>query len=273
MDTKFSFFLILTCYTFALAKLHTAPQEINYSNTVMHETSPQSLITNFSFLDFILNNSTSEPYIQINDNSTEQVKHVECEKNSGNAAVEIVNRTELLQLLLPVGNATSSHQSGRCLLIFFYAPFCPFSSMAAPYFNALPRVFPDIKMAALDASLYQTFNTQYGIVGIPTLLLFHQGRPIAKFNNTLYNLEMFIQFVTKYTKIKPVDKYMLTTADFFGPLSSIPDKRADYFLIISWIFLIICAGYYFSKSSWWKSIVEAIKNNWRESEAQHEHTE
>lgn len=240
---------------------------------VTSQSSPQSLITNFSFLNFILSNTTTDSYVQTSDNLTEQVKYVECKKNLGNSTVEIINRTELLQLLQPIGNNTNSQQSGRCLLVFFYAPFCPFSSMAAPHFNALPRVFPDVKMAALDASLYQTFNTQYGIVGIPTLLLFHQGRPVAKFNNTEYNIETFVQFVTKYTKIKPTDKYFVTSADFFGPLSSIPDKRADYFLILSWVFLIICAAYYFSKSSWWKSIVETIKNNWRESEAQHEHTE
>jgi thiol-disulfide isomerase/thioredoxin len=38
-----------------------------------------------------------------------------------------------------------------CVALLFYARYCPFSSMAAPHFNALSRAFPDIKMAAVDA--------------------------------------------------------------------------------------------------------------------------
>jgi len=44
-----------------------------------------------------------------------------------------------------------------------------------------------------------SFNTQYGIVGVPTVMLFHNGRPAAKFNDSEYNLEMFSEFITKYT--------------------------------------------------------------------------
>jgi hypothetical protein len=44
-----------------------------------------------------------------------------------------------------------------------------------------------------------SFNTQYGIVGVPTVMLFHNGRPAAKFNDSEYTLEMFSRFITKYT--------------------------------------------------------------------------
>lgn len=72
--------------------------------------------------------------------------------------------------------------------------------MAAPHFNALPRFFPDIKMAAIDAMTFRNFNAQYGIVGVPTLMLFHNGRPAAKFNDTTeYSLETFSKFISKYT--------------------------------------------------------------------------
>lgn len=44
-----------------------------------------------------------------------------------------------------------------------------------------------------------SFNTQYGIVGVPTVMLFHNGRAAAKFNNTEYTLEMFGRFIIEYT--------------------------------------------------------------------------
>ncbi|GLH07879.1 Protein of unknown function, partial [Gryllus bimaculatus] len=112
---------------------------------------------------------------------------------------------------------------------------------------------------------------EYGIVGVPTLMLFHNGRPAAKFNDSEYNLEAFAKFITKYTGLQPHDKLYVTSADFGGPVSSVPTKETDYCLILSWAFMFVCGLYFFSKSSWWRWISEAIQNTWREAEAQHEH--
>lgn len=72
--------------------------------------------------------------------------------------------------------------------------------MAAPHFNALPRFFPDLKMVAIDVIKHRSMNAQFGIVGTPTLMLFHNGRPAAKFNETSeYRLELFSNFITKHT--------------------------------------------------------------------------
>lgn len=204
-------------------------------------------------------------------NSTQ--KTVLCKSNAGGSPVEIVNGTQLIKILLSDANVTSKDTPGECVLILFYAKFCTFSSMAAPHFNALSRAFPDIKMAAIDAMKYHIFNTQNGIVGVPTLLLFHNGRPIGKFNDTEYTLDLFSRFINKYTGLRAEEKSYVTSADFAGPVSSTPEKETDYFLGLSWLFIIVCAIYYFSKSKWWKWIVETVQNTWRESEAQHEHTD
>lgn len=160
-----------------------------------------------------------------------------------------------------------------CVIVLFYSTHCPFSSMAAPHFNALQRAFPYVRLVAINAMHYQIFNTQNGIVGVPSLLLFHNGRSIAKFNGSEYTLELFSQFITKYTGISAVEKSTVTSVDFAGPVSSVPTKDSDFLLILAWLFIATCSGYYFTKSRWWRWIIETIQSNWRESEAhaQHEH--
>lgn len=187
--------------------------------------------------------------------------------------VELINSTRLLNLLVSDTNVTRRRQPAECVMILFYARYCPFSSLAAPHFNALPRAFPDIKMAAIDAMKYHSFNTQYGIVGVPTVMLFHNGRPAAKFNNSDYTLEMFGRFIMEYTGLEPINKLFVMSVDFSGPVPSVPVKETDYCLVLSWVFIMLCAVYYFSKSAWWQWIVEAVQNSWREAEAHHEHVE
>lgn len=113
---------------------------------------------------------------------------------------QIVNATKLIMLLHTEPTVTNRQVPGHCIIVLFYSPSCPFSCMAAPHFNALPRFFPHIKMVAVDAMKYHSFNAQFGIVGTPTLMLFHSGRPAAKLNDTSgYGLEFFANFITKHT--------------------------------------------------------------------------
>lgn len=67
---------------------------------------------------------------------------------------------ELLILEPGPSNKTRSAKEGKqlpgvCILVLFYARWCVFSSQAAPHFNAMPRIFPLMKMVAVDAIKYQ----------------------------------------------------------------------------------------------------------------------
>lgn len=208
----------------------------------------------------------------LNDNETDYVepqknhtKYFKCLPGLGNGVVEIVNDTQLINILASDSNVTKETE-GKCVLVMFYSKYCTFSTMAAPHFNALPRAFPDIKMVAINAMMYHLFNTQNGIVGIPSLLLFHNGKACGKFNDSDYTLDLFSKFITRLTDIAPAENSVVTSADFAGPVTSVPVKDSDIFLIVSWLFIIICGIYYFTKSRWWKWIVETVQNNWRESE-------
>lgn len=187
-------------------------------------------------------------------------------------SVEIINGTTLGKLLQVNPDIASRDVEADCVLVLFFARACPFSAHAAPHFNALARSYPNIKMVALDALKYHGINAQYGIVGVPTLKMFHNGRPVGKFNGTEYNIHLFSKFVHAITGQNP-QVLLVTSKDFQGPVSSVVEKETDYFLILSWLFIIVCAIYYFMESKWWKMIVEMIQNNWRESEAQHEHND
>lgn len=219
---------------------------------------------------FNTQNDTSNP----SETSTNKThKFVQCIEDEMYQSVQITNDTELIKLLQPDPNIVDRDAPASCIVVLFYSKFCPFSSMAAPHFNALQRAFPHVRMVAINAMMYHLFNTQNGIVGVPSLLLFHNGRCFAKFNGSEYTLELFSQFITRHTDILPVEKSTVTSVDFSGPVTSIPSKESDMLLIISWLFITLCSGYYFTKSRLCKWIIETIQSNWRESEAhaQHEH--
>ena len=103
-----------------------------------------------------------------------------------------------------------------CSLTLFFASWCDFSARAAPHYNALARVFPQIKMYAVDSSLHHNLNTQFGVMAVPTLLVFHNSRPLYKYNYTEYNLESFMQFVTLLTGMEPVNITEPSVEDFQG---------------------------------------------------------
>ncbi|XP_014250155.1 thioredoxin domain-containing protein 15 [Cimex lectularius] len=195
------------------------------------------------------------------------------QKKLGSMTVELVNSTRLTSLLLPDPNVTNRHMEGQCVVLLFYSKTCPFSCLAAPHFNALPRAFPAIKMAAVNAMLYQSFNTQYGIAGVPTLMLFHNGRPVAKFNGSEYTLKMFAMFIIQFTGMKPVEMMFVSSSDFGGPVPSKLTKERDYILGLAWAVILITLAVGISKSKGWRVLVEAVQNSWREAQAHHEHTE
>lgn len=111
-----------------------------------------------------------------------------------------MNLTHLTNEVLYQNPAVKSKTNpGNCTIVMFYAPWCPFSAKAAPHFNALPRVYPPLKVVAIDAYQYKQVNTFFGILGVPTVALFHNGRLIAKFNDSQFTLNKFSDFIEHFT--------------------------------------------------------------------------
>lgn len=219
-----------------------------------------------------------------------QPLRLHCRPGHGNGSMLMIRSyKDMLHLIAPHGNATTAkrqpqQQLGNCALLLFYSRTCYMSSKLAPQFNPLPHLFPDLRVGAIDAVRFHEINTELGIVGLPTLMLFHQARPVVRFNGTLSrvstNFLTIAQFVTEFTGIEsrlrsPAvidggEMFALRPEHFEGPLDGQLVIESDWCLWLAWAFIAVCCAYGFGRTRLYASMVEYVKRNWRESEAQHE---
>lgn len=246
-----------------------------------HLTIAPFRITNFTFIEFIthadrrmclLNEETyrlQKMYEKSNGRRTRMPIRVQClpQNDTSNVTLTVIDSLkEVAQLLGPLSNITKRTEPGNCALILFYTKSCVSSSLAAPHMNALPKYFQDIRMAAIDSYQFHSINTDFGVLALPTLMLFHRGRPVVKFNETAFTLNNFVKFIERHTGMKTSSsKVFVTSADFRGPLSNKLEKDTDYCLWLSWAFIAFCCVYHFFRSAYFAQVVEIIQRNWRES--------
>lgn len=175
-------------------------------------------------------------------------------------SVLIVNDTELAELL------KMEHRSGTpCIIVCFYAPYCPFSARLAPFYNSLPRAFPDLIVAAIDASKFDKFNPRFGISGVPTLLLFYGSKAVARFNGSDYGLMSLNNFIGRHTDLEFMNGTDVEDFDYDGPLPSKTVKKTDYYLLLSWMFLIIFTVYCIVQLNAVKAVYLHFRSMWTEA--------
>jgi len=160
----------------------------------------------------------------------------------------------------------------RCLLVLFYGRTCPFSAAAAPHVNALPRAFPDLGVTAVDVLEDGSLNTKFGIIAVPTVILFHNGRAQARFNHSEPTLQRLADFVSAHTQLTPTTPLNVTEEDWLGPLPSEPADVLDWYLVAAWAFIAACAAFGATKLRLWRRAADVARNWWIEAE-QHLHEE
>jgi thioredoxin 2 len=76
---------------------------------------------------------------------------------------------------------THAAKSDIPLLVDFWAPWCgPCKAMAPQFEKAAGQLEPRVRFAKVNTDEEQQLAGRFGIQGIPTMILFHRGREIAR---------------------------------------------------------------------------------------------
>lgn len=210
-------------------------------------------------------NATARSRLACNNTGTSNV--------TATPGVLLVNASLYQTLLYEEHNAsvTNRSQSATCSITLFFASWCEFSAAAAPHYNALARVFPQMKLYAVDSGEHHSLNTQFGVMAVPSIFVFHNGRPLYKYNYSEYNLASFTQTFSLLTGLEPMNVTEPTAEDMAGPVPSVAVITTNYYLVLAWVFTLVTASWHVSKSQWLTWALESVRNAWREAEIQHEH--
>ena len=75
-----------------------------------------------------------------------------------NNSVELLSPSQLLKVMESEVNNVGLP---LCTVSAFYSPTCFFSAEMAPHLNALPRMFPNLRVVAVDATEQSRFGLMF----------------------------------------------------------------------------------------------------------------
>ena len=71
-------------------------------------------------------------------------------------------------------------ESQNRVVVDFYAEWCGPCKMMAPVFENLSEKYPNIEFAKVNVDESMNVSAKYGIMSIPTFIIFENGKPIKK---------------------------------------------------------------------------------------------
>ena len=85
------------------------------------------------------------------------------------------------------------------VLVDFFATWCGPCKMQAPILDELKEDRSDVKVVKIDVDQEADIARLYGVMSIPTLILFKDGKEIAK-NVGFMPKELLVQWINEQTK-------------------------------------------------------------------------
>ncbi len=82
--------------------------------------------------------------------------------------------------ITPENFETEVIRSDKTVLVDFWATWCGPCMMVAPLLDDIAAENPDIKVAKIDVDHNPQLAAQFGIISIPTLLVFKDGQVVNK---------------------------------------------------------------------------------------------
>lgn len=152
------------------------------------------------------------------------------------------NHSSVTVNFIPEGDLViqMNETSARCGFVLFYTPYCRFSMDMMPSYKALARIFPPLNLFAVKINSYSSSCIQFGAVGTPTVMFYHNSRPVRKMPPLMRNISSMAEYVANITDLEAASKVEVVEADLEGVelLSSF-----DWVLCFSVLFIAGSACY------------------------------
>lgn len=236
-------------------------------------------VTDNTFLTFLQlaaeNGTMCDQYANVEQTfeSVRKQNPIECYTGrTYNATRNMESLNDLVNVLAPYGNNTRRNMPGSCVFVMFYTVNCISSRLVwMEFFNA-HNFFPNVQWVLVDSLKFYTLNADFGITGLPTLMLFHQGKPVRKYNLGRPTAMRLIKFLWQNTNLEPAETLHFTDDDFYFPQ---PKDEPDPYLKLAWAFILISVLYKTCHTAAFHTFLAFVKRVWHEKGApgQHEHVE